>query len=95
MSDPLPRETIDSELSALPGWSFEDDTLKKTFERKDFKDAFAFMTAVAFEAEALGHHPSWHNVYKTVTVELSTHDAGGKVTRLDLDLAAAIERVAG
>ncbi len=95
MPEPLPADQVTAALADLPGWVLEDDALKKTFARRDFKDAFAFMTAVAFEAEALGHHPSWHNVYKTVTIELSTHDAGDKVTQLDLDLAQRIEAISG
>lgn len=90
---PLAKDEIEAKLKDLPGWSLERDTIQKTFTLGDFKEAFAFMTAVAFEAEALGHHPSWHNVYKTVRIELSTHDAGDKVTQLDIDLAKAIERV--
>ncbi len=94
MPEPLNKDQIESALKNLPDWSLEGDVIQKTFTLGDFKEAFAFMTAVAFEAEAMGHHPSWHNVYKTVRISLNTHDAGDKVTQLDLDLAAAIERVA-
>ena len=94
MPEPLSESTVHAALANLPGWSFQDDALHKTFEFADFKGAFAWMTAVAFEAEALQHHPAWHNVYKTVRVQLSTHDANDKVTPLDLDLAAKMNALA-
>ena len=70
------------------GWVVGEDELsaKKYFPFKDFKDAFAFMTAIAAEAERLGHHPDWRNVYGDVWVTLTTHDVGG-LTQLDLLLA--------
>jgi 4a-hydroxytetrahydrobiopterin dehydratase len=60
---------------------------------KDFNAAFGFMTRAALVAEKLDHHPEWSNVYKTVSVTLSTHDAGG-LTTLDIALADAMERIA-
>ena len=74
-------------------WKEENNSLKKTFKFKDFKAAFAFMTQVALIAEKMDHHPNWSNVYNTVTIELSTHDAGNKVTALDKKLAAAIDEL--
>lgn len=74
-------------------WKEENDSLKKTFKFKDFKEAFAFMTQVALIAEKIDHHPSWSNVYNTVNIELSTHDAGNKVTDLDKKLAKAIDEL--
>ncbi len=74
-------------------WKEEDNKLKKTFEFKDFQEAFAFMTRVAFLAEAQGHHPNWSNVYNTVTIELTTHDKGNVVTEKDQKLAAAIDKI--
>lgn len=78
------------------GWAMVDgqDVLEKTFLFRDFKQAFAFMTAVAEQAEAMGHHPEWTNVYRTVTVRLTTHDAGG-LTELDAELARRMDKVAG
>ena len=67
--------------------------LRATFEFKDFKQAFAFMTEVAFYAEKQNHHPEWSNVYNTVKVNLSTHDAGNVVTKKDHKLAKAITSV--
>lgn len=74
-------------------WKEENNSLKKIFKFKDFKEAFAFMTQVALIAEKMDHHPNWSNVYNTVTIELSTHDAGNKVTALDKKLAAAIDEL--
>ena len=72
-------------------WKEENNSLKRTFKFKDFKEAFAFMTQVALIAEKMDHHPNWSNVYDSVSIELSTHDAGNKVTELDKKLAKAID----
>ena len=74
-------------------WIEEDNKLKKTFEFKDFREAFAFMTRVAFLAEAHNHHPNWSNVYNKVIIELSTHDKGNIVTQKDKKLANAIDEL--
>lgn len=75
-------------------WKEENNSLKRVFKFKDFSEAFAFMTRVAMEAEKLNHHPTWTNTWNTVSIELSTHDAGNKVTDLDRKLAAAIDKLA-
>ena len=72
-------------------WNEENNTLHRKFEFKDFSEAFGFMTRVAIEAEKMNHHPLWTNVYNKVTIELSTHDAGDKVTEKDHRLAKAID----
>ena len=72
-------------------WKEEKNLLKKSFTFKDFKEAFGFMTKVALVAEKMDHHPSWTNVYNRVDFELSTHDAGDKVTEKDHKLAKAID----
>jgi 4a-hydroxytetrahydrobiopterin dehydratase len=74
-------------------WIEEDNKLKKTFEFKDFREAFAFMTRVAFLAEAHNHHPNWSNVYNKVIIELTTHDQGNTVTQKDKKLAQAIDEL--
>jgi 4a-hydroxytetrahydrobiopterin dehydratase len=74
-------------------WKEENNRLKKTFKFKDFQEAFAFMTRVAFLAEAHNHHPNWSNVYNTVSIELTTHDAGNVVTEKDRKLAEAIDKL--
>jgi 4a-hydroxytetrahydrobiopterin dehydratase len=74
-------------------WKEEDNRLKKTYQFDDFRQAFAFMTRVAFLAEEQQHHPNWSNVYNTVTIELTTHDAGNIVTDKDRKLAEAIDKI--
>ena len=84
--DLLTQEQIASALASLEGWSLEQDKLHKTFVFADFVEAFGFMARAALTAESMNHHPEWFNVYRTVKVDLSTHDAGG-VTGLDVALA--------
>ena len=91
----LTEEELSAGLAALPGWRREGEFIHRTFRFPDFAAAFAFMTAVAVDAEELDHHPDWSNVYDRVEVRLSTHEAGG-LTRLDLELAGRIDaRAAG
>lgn len=82
-------------LAALSGWSLVPgrDAITRRYQFKDFSEAFGFMTRVALAAERMNHHPEWFNVWNRVEITLSTHDAGG-LTRLDLDLAAALDRLA-
>ena len=72
-------------------WTEADNKLKKSFQFKNFSEAFAFMTRVALAAEKMDHHPFWTNVYNRVEIELSTHDAGNVVTEKDRKLAAIID----
>jgi 4a-hydroxytetrahydrobiopterin dehydratase len=74
-------------------WQEENNQLKKTFVFKDFQEAFAFMTRVAFLAEKHDHHPNWYNVYNRVEIHLSTHDAGNVVTEKDKKLAEDIDQI--
>lgn len=74
-------------------WKEENNKLSKTFEFKDFTEAFGFMTRVAFIAEKLGHHPEWSNVYNRVTIQLCTHDAGDVVTDTDRKMAEEIDQI--
>lgn len=82
-------------LAGLPGWSpvAGRDAIARTFQFADFVEAFGFMARVALVAERMGHHPEWRNVWSRVEVVLSTHDAGG-LTRLDIELAQAMDRLA-
>ena len=75
-------------------WQEKDNKLVKTFEFKDFTEAFGFMSKVAIEAEKMNHHPWWSNVWNKVSFELTTHDAGNTVTDLDHTLAAKIDELA-
>lgn len=72
-------------------WEEKNNSLYRKFEFKNFSEAFAFMTRVALEAEKMDHHPLWTNVYKTVEISLSTHDAGNTVTDKDRKLAKKID----
>ncbi len=74
-------------------WKEVENRLTKTFKFKDFSEAFGFMTRVALVAEAMNHHPTWTNTWNTVSFELSTHDAGDKVTDRDRKLADAIDKL--
>jgi len=85
---------VTARLEALPGWSLQAGKLHKLFAFKDFVEAWGFMSAVALVAESMGHHPEWSNVWNRVTVDLTTHDAGG-ISALDFDLAARMEVIAG
>jgi 4a-hydroxytetrahydrobiopterin dehydratase len=82
-------------LAALPEWRETEgrDAITKKFVFKDFNQAFGFMTRVALVAEKMDHHPEWFNVYRTVEVTLSTHDAGG-FTEKDVALAKAMDALA-
>lgn len=79
----------------LPSWRHEPgrDAIVRTFVFADFVQAFGFMSQAALIAERMDHHPEWSNVYKTVQVLLTTHDASG-LTRKDVDLAQAMDRIA-
>jgi 4a-hydroxytetrahydrobiopterin dehydratase len=92
----LSGEARKAALARLSGWAEVPgrDAIAKSFVFKDFSAAFGFMTRAALVAEKLDHHPEWFNVYKTVDVTLSTHDAGG-VTERDIALAEAMDRLAG
>lgn len=83
---------INQALQKLEGWEFVDNAIETTLEFTNFKEAFTVMTRIAFEAEAMQHHPEWTNVYNQITIKLSTHDAGG-VTEKDIDLALIIEQI--
>src|SRR3954468_8232872 len=96
MAQKLSAEARKTALTKLAGWSDATgrDAISKKFVFADFNQAFGFMTRAALIAEKMDHHPEWFNVYKTVEVTLSTHDAGG-VTELDVQLASAMDRMAG
>ncbi|TYP95588.1 4a-hydroxytetrahydrobiopterin dehydratase [Fodinibius salinus] len=91
MAEPLSDDQIVKELNSLPSWTHENDKLSKEFNFDNFRDAMAFINRIAFEAEEQVHHPEIFNVYNTVNISLSTHDAGGKVTEKDIKLANTIE----
>ncbi|MAZ29403.1 MAG: 4a-hydroxytetrahydrobiopterin dehydratase [Cytophagaceae bacterium] len=90
----LTEEQIQEKLQNLDGWEFSDDAIHTSLEFENFKEAFATMARIAFEAEAMQHHPEWTNVYNTLEISLSTHDADG-VTEKDFKLAQKIEDILG
>jgi 4a-hydroxytetrahydrobiopterin dehydratase len=84
---------IDDALAGLPGWERDGDTIRKTFTRKGFTGAAAFVQAMVAPANAANHHPDLEIHYHRVTVTLSTHDEGG-VTSKDLAMARTIDELA-
>jgi 4a-hydroxytetrahydrobiopterin dehydratase len=96
MAQKLAADARKAALGKLSSWSEVTgrDAITRKFIFKDFNQAFGFMTRAALVAEKMDHHPEWFNVYKTVAVTLSTHDAGG-VTELDVKLAEAMDSLAG
>lgn len=78
-------------LGALDGWAMANDrdAIERTFKFKDFSEAWGFMSRVALLADAQDHHPEWSNVYNTVEIALTTHDADGLSMR-DVEMAKAI-----
>ncbi|MDT7827179.1 4a-hydroxytetrahydrobiopterin dehydratase [Pricia sp. S334] len=88
----LSEQEIEKKLEKLEGWEFVDNAIETSFQFDNFKEAFTVMTRIAFECEAQGHHPDWSNVYNSLSISLSTHDAEG-VTEKDFKLAQSIEDV--
>lgn len=88
----LSKSQIQEKLDTLAGWSYENSSITKSYQFKDFKEAFAKMTRIAFECESLNHHPEWENVYNSLTIKLNTHDVNG-ITQKDFDLATSIEHI--
>jgi len=95
MAEKLSQEARHTGLAGLPDWQVTPgrDAIRRVFVFRNFSEAFAFMTRSALMAEKLDHHPEWSNVYKSVDVTLSTHDADG-LTELDLKLARAMDKYA-
>jgi len=93
---PLTASEITSHLEGLPGWALtrkEDGSNLLVFVFGTFTEAMSFILRLAFDAEALDHHPELRNVYNRVEIGLSTHDAGNKITALDVELAKRIEHI--
>ena len=85
----LSEIAIEKKLETLLEWEYYDDALHTDFEFDNFKDCMSAMNRIAFECESLNHHPEWTNIYNTLEIKLTTHDANG-VTELDFKLAKAI-----
>ena len=91
--DLLSDAQVQTALNQLSGWQVMGGKLHREYKFRDFVHAFGFMASAAVTAEAMNHHPEWSNVWNRVTVDLSTHDAGG-ITGLDLELAERMEAIA-
>jgi len=94
MAEKLPSENKKTLLAELNDWHEVNgrDAIAKTFTFKNFNEAFGFMTRIAMQAEKMDHHPEWSNVYKTVDITLTSHDAGG-VSEKDIKLAKFIDKI--
>ncbi|MCF1191850.1 4a-hydroxytetrahydrobiopterin dehydratase [Mangrovimonas sp. AS39] len=88
----LSDQEIEAKLLRFPDWEYYENAIHVEFEFDNFKDCFSAMSRIAFECEALNHHPNWANVYNILTISLSTHDVDG-VTEKDFKLAEAIETI--
>ncbi len=93
MTEALTKDAIVQALGELPGWRFEDDALRREYRFGSFAEAVSFIVRIGFAAEKKDHHPEIWNVYSTVRIALNTHDAGGRVTAKDVELARIIEGV--
>lgn len=89
----LTRQEIDDALARLDGWRLVEGKLHRELRLGSFVHAFGFMTSVALVAESMNHHPEWRNVYDRVSIDLTTHDAGG-ITHKDVALAERINALA-
>jgi len=88
----LSEDDIEKRLLQYPDWDYYDNALHAEFEFDNFKDCFSAMSRIAFECEALNHHPDWSNVYNVLNISISTHEANG-VTVKDFKLAKAIDNI--
>lgn len=91
--DTMTQDEIQQALSELEGWEQDGDAIARTYRFDGFTEAIAFIDRLAPQAEAADHHPEIRNVYATVEIRLTTHDAGG-ITQKDVDLARRIDAVA-
>lgn len=89
----LSEAELKKALGELSGWSIEAGKLHRQYQFKSFVEAFGFMSSLALVAESMGHHPEWFNVYNRVTIDLTTHDAGG-ITAKDVELARKANQLA-
>ena len=91
--DKLSEGEIDSALAGLPAWKVVGGKLHREYKFANFIEAFGFMASAALIAESMNHHPEWFNVYHTVRIDLTTHDAGG-ISQNDLEMARRFEKLA-
>jgi len=86
----LSEHELEEQVKVMKGWELKNGKLEKSFRFSNFVEAFGFMTKIALEAEKINHHPEWFNVYDSVSIKLTTHDAGG-ITDFDIKLANIID----
>lgn len=91
-AEKLDNAAIEAALRKLDDWQHENNAFHKSFTFKNFSQAWAFMSRIALKAEAMNHHPEWRNVWNTVDITLTTHDAGG-ITAMDVDMARYIDKI--
>jgi len=89
----LDADALRAKLGDLPHWTIKDGKLHRELKLASFVDAFGLMSRIALVAERMDHHPEWFNVYNRITIDLTTHDAGG-ISEKDFELASAIDRLA-
>lgn len=89
----LEQHELQSALQRLRGWSIQNQKLHRDFKFSDFAHAFGFMATAAVLIEKRNHHPEWLNVYNRVSIDLTTHDAGG-ITNKDVELAELLDKIA-
>ncbi len=94
MHNVLNNEELQNAIATIEGWELTNGKLNAQIEFDNFKEAFTIMTRIAFEAELLGHHPEWTNIYNQLDISLTTHDAGG-ITEKDIELAKRINKIIG
>lgn len=88
----LNEQELGTELRQLSGWGVKNEKLHREYRFADFAHAFGFMATAALNIEKMNHHPEWLNVYNRVSINLTTHDAGG-ITRRDVELARLLDRI--
>lgn len=88
----LNEQDLNTRLQQLSGWAVKNEKLHREFKFADFAHAFGFMTTAAVLIEKMNHHPEWFNVYNRVSIDLTTHDAGG-ITQRDVDLARLLDSI--
>jgi len=93
MPEAMSHDDVRAALQQMPAWSLEDGKLHREMRFGGFAEALAFLVRVGIEAEKRGHHPELTNVFNRVTIDLTTHDAGG-ITDKDVDLARAVDEIA-
>ena len=88
----LNQEELRASLEQISGWEVKSEKLHREFKFADFAHAFGFMTTAAIFIEKMNHHPEWFNVYNRISVDLTTHDAGG-ITEKDVKLARLLDSI--